>query len=224
MESFFQLLEKYISVHDKDVSVEEGFNFQAAKSRLEASEKSVVLQRLRDMAWLLDGDKGKKLEVLSLLYKDKLNNEDLDKVKQLSSSLRIAKKETFQLKVPSLHADIRDDVAADIKEVEKTFSSGCYRAATILCGRILETCLHRKYYEATGQDILEKNPGIGLGKLIAKLSDKNVELDPGLTQQIHLINQVRVFSVHKKKQAFSPSKAQASAIILYTMDVVGKMF
>ena len=32
--------------------------------------------------------------------------------------------------------------------------------------------------------------GIGLGNLIAKLKDKNVNLDPALTNQIHLINQL----------------------------------
>ena len=224
MESFSSLLEKYTFVHDTKVEIKEGFNFQAAKSRLQSSEKTVVLKRIRDMAWLLDGDKSKKLEILCLLYKDKLENNDLEKVKQLSSGLRITKKETLQLGIPAIPIDVRDDVAADIREIEKTFSSGCYRASTILCGRILETCLHRKYYDATGQDILEKNPGIGLGKLIAKLNEKNVEMDPGLTQQIHLINQVRIFSVHKKKQTFSPSKVQTSAIILYTMDVIGKMF
>ncbi len=80
------------------------------------------------------------------------------------------------------------------------------------------------YYDATGVDILEKNPGIGLGNLIAKLREKNVNLDPALTQQIHLINNVRIFSVHKKQQAFMPSQGQANAIILYTVDVLGKMW
>ncbi|HLC66504.1 MAG TPA: hypothetical protein VJK52_02585, partial [Candidatus Nanoarchaeia archaeon] len=94
----------------------------------------------------------------------------------------------------------------------------------VLCGRILETALHRKYYEATGQDILEKSPGIGLGNLIAKMKEKGINLDPALANQIHLINQVRVFSVHKKQEAYSPSKAQAQAIILYTMDSISQLF
>ncbi|MEK6961070.1 MAG: DUF4145 domain-containing protein [Nanoarchaeota archaeon] len=128
------------------------------------------------------------------------------------------------IKVPHIPEDIREDVLADIRETEKCMSSGCYRSATILCGRILETALHRKYFDVTGQDALEKNPGIGLGNLIAKLVEKNVSFDPGLTQQIHLINQVRVFSVHKKQEAFNPSKAQAEAIVLFTMDALEKLF
>ncbi len=127
--------------------------------------------------------------------------------------------------VPSrLPDDIRDDVVADIRELEKCYQNDCFRSCIILCGRILEAVLHRIYFERTNFDILEKNPGIGLGTLIAKMDEKGIKLDPGLTQQIHLINQVRVFSVHKKKEAFYPSKAQTQAIILFTMDIVTKFF
>ncbi|MFH0979011.1 MAG: hypothetical protein V1837_06965 [Candidatus Woesearchaeota archaeon] len=120
--------------------------------------------------------------------------------------------------------EIEPDVNADLQELEKCFANGCYRSSIILCGRLLEIALHRKYFEATDFDILEKNPGIGLGNLIAKLAEKNVKLDPGLTQQIHLINQMRIFSVHKKKEAFYPSKEQTMAIILYTIDSLNKIF
>ena len=70
----------------------------------------------------------------------------------------------------------------------------------------------------------EKNPGIGLGKLIAKMQEKGIQLDPGLTQQIHLINNIRIFSVHKKKELFTPSKQQTYAIIHFTLDIVNKLF
>lgn len=120
--------------------------------------------------------------------------------------------------------EIKSELQADLEELQKCYYSNCYRSSVIICGRILEMALHRKYFEVTGFDILEKNPGIGLGNLIAKLRDKNVELDPGLTQQVHLINQVRIFSVHKKKTAFYPTKPQTQAIILYTVDILNKMF
>ena len=93
-----------------------------------------------------------------------------------------------------------------------------------MCGRVLETALHRKYYEKTNKDILETNPSIGLGKLIAKLKDENFSFPPGITEQIHLINKVRVESVHKKQEVFLPSKGQANAIVLYTLDVLRKLF
>jgi len=112
---------------------------------------------------------------------------------------------------------------ADIRELKRCFNAKCYRSSTILCGRILETALHRKYFEATNKDILETSPGIGLGNLIAKLNNK-VEFEPGIKDQIHLINKVRISSVHKKKEAFFPTRQQAYAIILYTMDILKKLF
>ena len=89
---------------------------------------------------------------------------------------------------------------------------------------MLEIALHRKYYELTKNDLLEKSPGIGLGNIIAKLKEKNITLDPALTNQIHLINQIRIFSVRKKKEAFYPSKQQTQATILYTLDILEKLF
>lgn len=120
--------------------------------------------------------------------------------------------------------EIRAELTADLKELQQCFQNDCLRSSIILCGRMLETALHRKYFDITQFDILEKNPGIGLGTLIAKLKEKGCELDPGLTQQIHLINQVRIFSVHKKQEAFTPSNPQTQAIILYTMDTLQKLF
>ena len=121
-------------------------------------------------------------------------------------------------------ADIREDIEADVEELNKCFESDCYRSAVMLCGRILETALHRKYFEVTGNDLLEKAPGIGLGNLIAKLSEKDIAVDPGLGNQIHIINQIRIFSVHKKQDPFYPSKQQTNAIMLYTMDAIEKLF
>ena len=65
---------------------------------------------------------------------------------------------------------------------------------------------------------------VGLGTLIAKLKDKGHEFDPGLANQIHLINQIRIHCVHKKTSILNPSKNQTKAIILYTVDVLNKFF
>lgn len=148
----------------------------------------------------------------------------LKEIKQAYSKLEIPPIQKLASSLKNIPYEIREEIKADLLELEKCFASGCYRSSVIICGRLLEVALHRKYYETTGNDILEKNPGIGLGTLVAKLADKNVKIDPGLMQQIHLVNQVRIFSVHKKKQPFYPSRSQAQAIILYTLDVLKKLF
>lgn len=148
------------------------------------------------------------------------------KMVDLSKQLNFPKKELekiFSMR-GMLPEDIKSEIDTDLTELNKCFNNECYRSSVILCGRMLETALHRKYFEVTGQDLLEKAPGIGLGNIIAKLKDKEVKLDPALTNQIHLINQVRVFSVHKKKEAFKPGKEQTHAIILYTLDILEKLF
>jgi hypothetical protein len=192
----------------------------------------------KDVSSLASECKGQdaSLEMLILWKEIEKNKKDpkklrdgLVKLEEISSRLSLPRKNpaasnAISIRIPILPKEIKEDVAADLSEIEKCFNAGIYRSSTILCGRVLETALHRRYFEATGQDILEKNPGIGLGNLIAKLKEKNIDIDPALTQQIHLINNVRVFSVHKKQEAFMPSKDQTHAIILYTVDILSKMW
>ncbi len=140
-------------------------------------------------------------------------------IAELAAKIKMPK--TTKISIPF---DIKSDVEADLAELHKCYAAGCYRSTVILCGRLLETALHRKYFDATGNDLLEKSPGIGLGNLIAKLKDNTVELDPGLSNQIHLINQIRVHSVHQKKDLFTPSREQAHAMMLYTVDILSKLF
>lgn len=148
----------------------------------------------------------------------------LEDVDNALDSLKDVPQQSLSFSVSNLHPEIKGDVDADLEELRKCYESRCYRSVVIICGRILETALHRKYYEITGNDALEKSPGVGLGKLVAKLSEKDVKFDPGLTQQIHLINQVRVFSVHKKQEPFYPTQMQAYAITLFTLDILKKIF
>ncbi len=146
----------------------------------------------------------------------------LDKIAELTVDLEEEdQRPQTELVLP---AEIKDDIQADVDEMGKCYDAGAYRSAVILCGRILETALHRKYFDLTGTDLLEKAPGTGLGNLISKIADKGGSIDPGLGNQIHLINQVRIHSVHKKQAAFNPSREQTQAIILYTMDVLKKLF
>ncbi len=154
-----------------------------------------------------------------------------DPVKMLKSVDTIAdalakspEKSSGSMKLPNIPSDIKPEISADFEEMNRCFNASCYRSSIIICGRILEVALHRKYFEVTGNDLLEKAPGTGLGNLIAKLAENKVDIDPALGNQIHLINQVRIHSVHAKQKAFVPSKDQAKAIMLYTMDVVSKLF
>ena len=128
------------------------------------------------------------------------------------------------LKLPVMPKEIEDEIVSDMQEMKRCFDTGCFKASVILCGRVLETGLHRLYFDHTQSDLIETSPGIGLGKVIAKLYEKGISLGPGINEQIHLINNVRISSVHKKKEIFNPSKEQAYAIMLFTIDVLNRIF
>ena len=159
-------------------------------------------------------------------YNNEVRKLDLavEELAQLISELEPEAQQGLVQRPKKIPIEIKAEVNADLDELEKCFASACFRSCVILCGRILEVVLHRKYFEATGHDLLEKSPGIGLGKMVAKLREKEVIVDPGLPQQIHFINQVRISSVHQSQEAFYPSRAQAQATILYTMDIVEKFY
>lgn len=173
---------------------------------------------------LVDETKG-NAELHSLAVKlSQAHEEDMQKLLEEIADGVGEQKQQQSFSVHFLPLDIRDVVEVDLREIQACMNANCYRSSMILCGRVLETALHRKYFDATGNDLLEKAPGTGLGNLIAKLAEKGIALDPGLPNQVHLINQVRVFSVHTKQQAFTPTKLQAEAIVLYTLDILEKLF
>ena len=179
---------------------------------------------------LVEADRGNKVLVEGILsiVGQLGQTRDINKLQFMTDELlsRAAElpKDTESIDVPTVPSEIAQEVQADVEELSKCMKVRAFRSAIILCGRVLETALHRKYFEITGNDLLEKAPGTGLGNLVSKMADKGTVIDPGLGNQIHLINQVRVHSVHKKQTAFNPSQQQAQAIILYTMDVLNKLW
>jgi hypothetical protein len=179
-------------------------------------DNEIIQDKMDQIIELVDTLNGLDINILQ---------KNIKKLDLLSKQVKFPTERDRFVQIPkNIPTDIKVDVVLDLDELERCYENECYRSCVILCGRILEAVLHRKYFEATGFDILEKNPGIGLGNLIAKLKDKGVLTDPALTNQVHVINQTRIFSVHKKKEPFNPSQQQTQAMILYTMDIIDKLF
>lgn len=140
------------------------------------------------------------------------------------SKEKIIDKSLIKFTLPPLPKEIEAEIKKNFSEAEICLNSGCYRSVIMLCAKILEIAFHRKYFELTNRDLLEEAPGIGLGNLIKRVKEKGIELDPGLSNQISLINQLRIHSVHKRQQIFEPSENQALATILYTLDTLKRLF
>ncbi|MGM5483271.1 MAG: hypothetical protein ACQESF_07450 [Nanobdellota archaeon] len=208
-------------------------DYAQAKQEFQKKKVSTLVERIQKECFALkeninrnNPDNENLLKIIKLAQEKASIEENIPVLIELAGKLKLKSEDKqSRLSMPSgLPSEIKQDILSDFKELERCYNSRCFRACTIICGRIIETSLHRKYFEITQIDLLEKNPGIGLGKLIAKMAEKEIKLDPGLTQQIHLINQVRIYSVHKKSESFYPTKDQAYAMILYTLDVLEKMF
>ncbi len=227
---------------DYDPKANEIKNFEAGRAKYLKISVGTAIKLLKRDAWDLVElgklDKDNRYIILQILgHIEKLRNDmpysnikkEIAEISRLSDSLVPLQESSSEkapqfIEIPELPEEIEGAIAADLNEMRKCFEAEAYRSCVVLCGRVLETALLRKYYDLTGKDLLETSPGIGLGKVVGKLHERDVELDPGLKQQIHLINQVRVFSVHNKKDEFYPSKGQAQAMILYTLDVLRKLF
>lgn len=219
---------------------EKFYTFSGTNRNYHEQKLYLALQSLKQEAWKLaipppqEENEGELLQLLQIIteIQPRTLPTCLEKIKKLIPLLDLpsgppakqAQKQVIVFTLPQLPSSIQEEMAADFQELRKCFTATCYRSAVILCGRILETCLYRKYYEATGKDLLVTAPDIGLGKLIAKLSEARVLLDPGIHDQIHLVNKIRIYSVHKKASVFYPSKEQCHAMILYTMDTIRRLF
>ncbi|MDD5650878.1 MAG: hypothetical protein PHF86_10765, partial [Candidatus Nanoarchaeia archaeon] len=152
------------------------FNFQERKqSYLQDSINSsmnVIKTSLVDLNEILKTRPTEKLKVQELinnidsLYTKKEFSklkEPLNYLHEIVSSINVPQKELTFKKPKNIPEEIKSEIFADIQEIEKCFKFGCYRSSVIVCGRLLETALHRKYFELTNNDLLEKAPGIGLG-------------------------------------------------------------
>lgn len=243
-EGFLELKEIINSVLSKKIDftskiIDDGYNFKQREREYYSREIEKVMRKVDAIlseSFVIAPNERRSLMEISSMMKDlkRMINEkrfleaivEIEKINDLVPSVKISDtelpKSEFQL--PYVPRDIFSETKASFDELVKCYEHSCYRSSLILCGRILEIAMHRRYFEITGQDLLEKAPDIGLGNLVLRFKDKNIELDPGLSNQIHLINQLRIASVHKKKQAFNPTKTQAQATILYTMDIIKKLF
>ncbi len=225
----FENIEKYeIDLSDP---IMPSLDFSKSRQNLYLQSLQAIVRNIQNMVRNLEveeDDEEYLIQLKSLIIKlDTTDNNEFKEILHMLLNLanKLHLKEEKKIELPvSIPNDIFQEIEADVNEISKCFNSGCFRSVVILCGRVIEVALHRKYFEATQNDLLEKSPGIGLGNLIAKMKDQKIEFDPGITQQIHLINQVRIFSVHKKQQPFYPSKGQTQAMVLYTMDVLEKLF
>lgn len=132
---------------------------------------------------------------------------------------------------PQWDDTIGSEVNRDFEEVEKCYGAFAYRAVLTFCGRILEVCLTKAYYNhqrhrhKTVHDIENAIAGKPLGAVIVEC--KNVGLVSniaGLEEHATLINRVRVSSVHYKKSKYEPDINDARGTVGFTIAAPNNLF
>ncbi|UCD20814.1 MAG: hypothetical protein JSW08_03510 [archaeon] len=175
-------------------------------------ESSPTFKKFREINKLIQQKSPQSLEKSKILLKD------------LYKNIPEAPKKLMKFKLPLIPKVIEPEVKSNLTEAEMCYNNNCYRSVLMLCAKILEIALHRKYYDITNKDMLEKAPDLTLGNLIKRIKAEGFHFDPGLSNQISLINQLRIHSVHKKQIPLEPSRDQALATIHYTLDTLKRLF
>jgi hypothetical protein len=119
--------------------------------------------------------------------------------------------------------EIRTDIAADIDEIKKCYSSGAYRAAIVFCGRMLEIALARKYFEKTHVDPIKQK--WTLGRLINESKKKIGIFQPGLDSLCETINKVRIPSIHRVREGiYLPTPQDVVGVFHLVQSVLQKLW
>lgn len=173
LERFEHLISSIEISKSKLVKKKKYFDFSEKKIEYYVNSAKGAFKELKESLWdlqyLVKEDKSNEdvyLEIIKDVKKveeqynennSKAIIENIQKIKTKTLKFKDIK-DDISVEVKFIPIDVRADVNADLKELKKCYNAGCYRSAVIICGRLLETALHRKYYEITKQDILEKNP------------------------------------------------------------------
>ncbi len=150
---------------DRERSV---YDFAARKADYQQHLVKTALAQVSTAAWsLAQSSRGQERAVVDILrlmldLEERISDRDavlhlVEQIKRRAEKLRVQSSRPIPLDVraPRLPPEIDATITADLDEIRRCFASGCYRSVTILCGRVLEAALHRRYYDVTGIDVLE---------------------------------------------------------------------
>ncbi len=171
-----------------------------------------MYEEYRDKCW----DYEKKIRE----YEEKVSslNEERNSLKA-----KLDKKDIVHYKpVTNLNSFTKEEIEIDMKEAEICVNSGAYKAGITMCGRAVEVTLHSIYEEKTGSDL--SRSGIGLGKLIGKMREENIDIPEEITRIANFINDMRVISIHKREKLYLPSVEETTSIFELTNAVLRKLY
>lgn len=211
-------------------------------SLLEVKENVIKLKRkLRRLLEIGDEDAGDIHDVADLIDTMLKGIEDIERNVQEAStenldeevrSLRIDFSELsgslpveqimFLVDFSNIPQEIREETKLDFEEMRICYNSGAFRSAIIMCGRVLELQLAKKYFDSTGVDPIEQKWQLGF--LIGKCSERNVITDSAVGDICNFINHSRIGSVHASHAIHRPIQEETKSVIEFTISLLRRLY
>jgi len=130
---------------------------------------------------------------------------------------------SFALDTSGVPPEIREEMLADIQELEVCAEHGANRSALFLCGRILELALGRKFWEETQVDPVVRE--WTLGKLITECEARGILKGlPKLFSLAKIIKDCRNPSVHVTARVYRPTPGEVGGLSQVAASVVQRLY
>ena len=118
--------------------------------------------------------------------------------------------------------NVKYDISLSYNEAIKAYLNRLYISSIVLCGKVIEIAIHFLYEKNNNEELLDKYPGIGLGKALGKLRKQGFKFPEEIDSTVNLINKYRNAYIHKKTASVMPNDTQAEAIILLVKNFLTK--
>ncbi len=112
---------------------------------------------------------------------------------------------------------VREDIQHDLAELRACIASDLPRATLAMCGRVVENSLRLTFFRETGAELPEDAT---VGRMIARIREERLYVDPGLKNAWNIINAQRIVGVHAKEGHPIPSRVMVLCVAYATVESV----
>jgi hypothetical protein len=118
--------------------------------------------------------------------------------------------------------EIREETKLDFEEMKICYNEGAFRSAIMMCGRVMELLLAKRYFDSTTVDPIEQKWPLGV--LIKKCYEHNVITEPAVGDMCNFINHFRIGSVHSLHTIQRPIQEETKSVIEFTIGLLKRLY
>ncbi len=121
-------------------------------------------------------------------------------------------------------SDVKEDIKRTYKEVVQLFLRGFYVSSIIMCGKVMEICMHQVYFDEKKESLFKINSRIGLGQSFKELVKIGYTFPPETWSVLTLIKEYRNANVHKRVEDNEPTRLETKVVVLLSKKIVLELF